>query len=59
MIEREEILTYHSRSPAGKLEVIPSKPCLTQRDLSIAYTPGVATPCLEIRQEAERANLYT
>ena len=41
-------LEYHRRSPSGKIEVIPSKPCVTQRDLSLAYTPGVAAPCLEI-----------
>ena len=59
MISREEILNYHSQKRGGKLEVVPSKPCLTQRDLSIAYTPGVAVPCQEIHQCPDAASLYT
>ncbi len=59
MIGREEALEYHRRGRRGKLEVVPSKPCVTQRDLSLAYTPGVAVPCLEIRDNPEDAYAYT
>ncbi len=58
-IRRQEALDYHSRPRRGKLEVVPSKACITQRDLSLAYTPGVAVPCLEIRDNAEEAYAYT
>ena len=43
----------------GKTEVVPTKPCITQRDLSLAYTPGVAEPCLEIARDPELAYEYT
>lgn len=59
MAFREEALEYHRRARAGKLEVIPSKPCLTQRDLALAYSPGVAEPCREIYQRPDDAYLYT
>ena len=52
-------LEYHRRSPSGKIEVIPSKPCVTQRDLSLAYTPGVAAPCLEIARDPSLAAEFT
>ena len=52
-------LEYHSRGRKGKLEVIASKPCATQRDLSMAYTPGVAEPCLHIHRNPEDAYQYT
>ena len=52
-------LEYHSREPRGKIEVVPTKPCLTQLDLSLAYTPGVAQPCLEIQKDPEKALEYT
>ena len=52
-------LQYHSYPSAGKLEVIPSKPCLTQADLSYAYTPGVAYPCLEIKKDRSVLSKYT
>src|SRR5512134_1269486 len=55
----EDVFEYHERPRPGKLEVRTSKPCLTQRDLSMAYTPGVARPCLEIEQEPEAAYRYT
>ena len=42
---RKEALEYHKREPKGKIEVIASKPHATQRDLSLAYSPGVAEPC--------------
>jgi malate dehydrogenase (oxaloacetate-decarboxylating)(NADP+) len=52
-------LEYHSSGRKGKIEVISSKPCLTSRDLSLAYTPGVAEPCLEIEKNPEDAYKYT
>ncbi len=52
-------LEYHSLPRPGKIEVGSTKPCLTQRDLSLAYTPGVAVPCLEIEKDAEKAYKYT
>jgi len=58
-IRDEDALQYHAEPRPGKLEVIASKPCITQRDLSIAYTPGVAVPCLRIKDNPEDANLYT
>jgi malate dehydrogenase (oxaloacetate-decarboxylating)(NADP+) len=58
-IRPEDALEYHSKSPAGKLAVIPTKPCRTQRDLSLAYTPGVAVPCLEIERDPNLAYKYT
>ncbi len=50
---------YHAAYPAGKLEIIPTKPARNQYDLSLAYTPGVAAPCLEIQAEPEKAYDYT
>src|SRR5438270_10908073 len=58
-IRPEDALEYHSTAPAGKLSVIPTKPCRTQRDLSLAYTPGVAVPCLEIERDPSLAYQYT
>ena len=59
MIRKQEALDYHSQGRRGKVEVVPSKPCQTQRDLSLAYTPGVAEPCREIEHNPEDAYLYT
>jgi len=59
MTLRQEALEYHSKKPHGKLEVTPTKPCLTQYDLSLAYTPGVAEPCLAIEANPEDAFKYT
>ncbi|MBN2480581.1 MAG: NADP-dependent malic enzyme [Bacteroidales bacterium] len=56
---REEALRYHACGRPGKIEVIPTKPYSTQYDLSMAYTPGVAEPCLEIQKKAEDAYVYT
>ena len=56
---REEALRYHCEGRPGKLEVVPSKSLLTQRDLSLAYTPGVAEPCREIAKNADLAYKYT
>ena len=58
-IRPEDALEYHSTAPAGKLAVTPTKPCRTQRDLSLAYTPGVAVPCLEIERDPALAYKYT
>ncbi len=58
-IRPEEALAYHSNSPAGKLATIATKPCRTQRDLSLAYTPGVAVPCLEIARDPSLVYKYT
>ncbi len=55
----EDVYEYHEKPRPGKLEVVTSKPCLTQRDLSMAYTPGVARPCLEIERDPELAYRYT
>ena len=58
-IRREDALEYHSRGRKGKIEVVPTKPCATARDLALAYTPGVAEPCLEIEKDEELSYLYT
>ena len=58
-ITREDALNYHSQGKAGKIEVIPTKPHSTQRDLSLAYSPGVAEPCLAIKDDPEDAYKYT
>src|SRR5436309_394806 len=58
-IRPEDALEYHSSSPVGKISVTPTKPCRTQRDLSLAYTPGVAVPCLEIEKDPSLAYKYT
>jgi malate dehydrogenase (oxaloacetate-decarboxylating)(NADP+) len=55
----DDALEYHSGGRPGKIEVIPSKPTATQRDLSLAYTPGVARPCLEIARDPALAYSYT
>lgn len=59
MIRKQDALDYHAIGRRGKIEVIPSKPCATQRDLSLAYTPGVAEPCREIQANPDDAYLYT
>jgi malate dehydrogenase (oxaloacetate-decarboxylating)(NADP+) len=56
---KEDALLYHSRGRKGKVEVIPTKPYCTQSDLSLAYTPGVAYPCLEIEKNPDDAYVYT
>ncbi len=58
-VTKQEALDYHFGSRPGKVEVVSSKPCLTQRDLSLAYTPGVAIPCLEIEKTPQDAFKYT
>ena len=59
MTKREEALEYHSRGRPGKIAVVPTKPVGTQRDLSLAYTPGVAEPCREIANNPDEAFRYT
>ena len=54
-----EALEYHEKAPHGKLEIVPTKPCFTQHDLALAYTPGVAAPCRAIQQNPDDAFLYT
>jgi len=56
---RQEALDYHSQGRPGKIQVSPTKPFKDQRDLSLAYTPGVAEPCLEIAKRPEDAYAYT
>jgi malate dehydrogenase (oxaloacetate-decarboxylating)(NADP+) len=58
-VTKENALLYHSSGRHGKVEVIPTKPYSTQFDLSMAYTPGVAYPCLEIEKKPEEAYNYT
>src|SRR6266496_215442 len=55
----EDVLEYHAAAPAGKIAIRATKPCLTQRDLSLAYTPGVAVPCLAIERDPDLAYKYT
>jgi malate dehydrogenase (oxaloacetate-decarboxylating)(NADP+) len=57
-ITKQQALDYHS-NPPGKIEVTPTKPCRSQRDLSMAYTPGVAVPCLAIEKNPHDAYNYT
>jgi malate dehydrogenase (oxaloacetate-decarboxylating)(NADP+) len=58
-VSKQQALDYHYGSRPGKIEVTPTKPCRTQRDLSLAYTPGVAVPCLEIEKNPHDAYKYT
>src|SRR3954471_19437763 len=56
---KQDALDYHSQGRPGKIAVIPTKPHSSQRDLSLAYSPGVAEPCLEIEKNPEDAYKYT
>ena len=56
---KQAALDYHSIGQKGKIEVVPTKPCLTQWDLSLAYSPGVAAPCLEIHEDPHKVYEYT
>ena len=58
-ITKEAALLYHSQGKPGKIEVVPTKPYRTQTDLSLAYSPGVAEPCLEIEKNPQDAYKYT
>src|SRR5881296_3172878 len=55
----DDALDYHSTGRPGKIEVVPTKPTATQRDLALAYTPGVAKPCLEIARDPGQVYKYT
>src|SRR5918999_485390 len=59
MTKREDALEYHRRGRPGKIAVVPTKPLTNQRDLALAYSPGVAEPCLEIKQNPDDAYKYT
>ena len=59
MVREDDALEYHASQPAGKLSISATKPCLTQRDLSLAYTPGVAVPCLKIHEDPDLVYKYT
>ena len=59
MFTKEDVLDYHSSGRKGKLEISATKPCLTQRDLSLAYSPGVAIPCMEIKNNQNDIYEYT
>jgi len=59
MTKRQDALDYHAHGRPGKIAVVPTKPLANQRDLSLAYSPGVAEPCLEINRDADLAYTYT
>jgi malate dehydrogenase (oxaloacetate-decarboxylating)(NADP+) len=59
VITREQALRYHSEGRPGKLKIVPTKPTVTQADLSMAYTPGVAEPCREIARDPSEVYKYT
>ena len=58
-MKREDALEYHARGRPGKIAVVPTKPLANQRDLALAYSPGVAEPCLEIKQNPDDVYRYT
>lgn len=58
-LRKEQALEYHAKGRPGKIEVVPTKEAKTQRDLSLAYSPGVAVPCLEIAKNKENVYKYT
>src|SRR5213595_1449465 len=58
-LRKQQALDYHSKGRPGKIEVVPTKETKTQRDLSLAYSPGVAEPCLEIAANREKVYKYT
>ena len=57
--KRREALIYHAKPQPGKIKIVPTKPYSTQRDLALAYSPGVAEPCLEIEKDRENVYKYT
>src|SRR5690349_15178626 len=59
MTKKQDALDYHARGRPGKIAVVPTKPLTNQRDLSLAYSPGVAEPCLEIQNDPDLAYTYT
>src|SRR5436190_19940662 len=58
-LRKQQALEYHAKGRPGKIEVVPTKEAKTQRDLSLAYSPGVAAPCLEIAENVENVYKYT
>src|SRR5215217_5281879 len=58
-MKRQDALDYHSSGRPGKIAVVPTKPLNNQRDLALAYSPGVAEPCLEIQKNPDEAYKYT
>jgi len=58
-IRKQDALDYHSQGKPGKIEVVPTKPYASQRDLSLAYSPGVAEPCLKIAETKDDGYNYT
>ncbi len=58
-VRKQDALDYHSKGRPGKIEVVPTKATKTQRDLSLAYSPGVAIPCIEIKENPENVYKYT
>lgn len=56
---RRDALNYHAHPQPGKIKIVPTKPYSTQRDLALAYSPGVAEPCLEIEKDPEKVYTYT
>ena len=58
-LRKQQALDYHSKGRPGKIEVVPTKDAKTQRDLSLAYSPGVAEPCKEIAANKENVYKYT
>ncbi len=59
MASDEEVLRYHREPRPGKIEVVPTKPCISQSDLGLAYTPGVGVPCLKIQEQPDLSYDYT
>ena len=59
LIRKEDALEYHEKGRPGKIEVVPTKETKTQRDLALAYSPGVAEPCMEIHANVENVYQYT
>ena len=57
--KRREALVYHAKPQPGKIKIVPTKPYATQRDLALAYSPGVAEPCLEIKEDKKKVYSYT
>ncbi|MGY8925668.1 MAG: NADP-dependent malic enzyme, partial [Flavobacteriales bacterium] len=58
-IRKQDALDYHSSGKPGKIEVVPTKPYASQRDLSLAYSPGVAEPCLKIAKNVDDVYKFT
>jgi len=58
-IRKKEALDFHESKPTGKIEVVPTKPLISQHDLALAYSPGVAEPCEEIAEDSEKVYRYT